>query len=79
MSQRASWDEAWKRYAAGVFHNWSKDARGLEVRSPKEGQAHRRSGAACILGVGEIRGADAPFAPASRPTPRHHPEASPRM
>ena len=44
MSQRASWDEAWKRYAAGVFHNWSKDARGLEVRSPKEGQAHRLRG-----------------------------------
>ena len=27
----------------------------------KEGQAHRRSGAACILGIGEIRGADAPY------------------
>ena len=26
-----------------------------------EGQAHRRSGAACILGIGEIRGADAPL------------------
>ena len=26
----------------------------------KEGQAHRRSEAACILGIGEIRGADAP-------------------
>ena len=25
-----------------------------------EGQAHRRSGAACILGIGEIRGADTP-------------------
>jgi hypothetical protein len=37
MSQRASWDEAWKRYASGVFHNWSKEARGQqasEVRSP---------------------------------------------
>ena len=22
------WDEAWKRYAARVFHNWSKEARG---------------------------------------------------
>ena len=29
MSQRASWDEAWKRYAARVFHNWSKEARDL--------------------------------------------------
>ena len=29
VSHRASWDEAWKRYAARVFHNWSKDARGL--------------------------------------------------
>ena len=28
VSHRASWDEAWKRYAARVFHNWSKDARG---------------------------------------------------
>ena len=28
----------------------------LKVRSPMEGQAHRRSGAACILGIGEIRG-----------------------
>ena len=28
----------------------------------KEGQAHRRSGAACILGIGEIRGANAPSA-----------------
>jgi hypothetical protein len=27
----------------------------------KEGQAHRRRGAACILGIGEIRGADAPL------------------
>ena len=27
MSHRASWDEAWRRYAARVFHNWSKDAR----------------------------------------------------
>jgi hypothetical protein len=26
----------------------------------KEGQAHRRSGAARILGIGKIRGADAP-------------------
>ena len=56
MSQRASWDEAWKRYAARVFHNWSKDARGLKVRSPKEGQAHRHKEAACILGVGIVRG-----------------------
>jgi len=28
MPHRASWDEAWKRYAARVFHNWSKEARG---------------------------------------------------
>ena len=37
MSQRASWDEAWKRYASEVFHNWSKEARGQqasEVCSP---------------------------------------------
>jgi len=27
-----------------------------EADSPKEGQAHRRSGAARILGIGEIRG-----------------------
>ena len=27
----------------------------------KEGQAHRHRGAACILGIGEIRGADAPL------------------
>ena len=40
----------------------SKRACGVKVRSPKEGQAHRRSGAARILGIGEIRGADAPFA-----------------
>ena len=31
MSQRASWDEAWKRYAARVFHNWSKEARGQQA------------------------------------------------
>ena len=24
-------DEAWKRYAAGVFHNWSKEARGQQA------------------------------------------------
>jgi hypothetical protein len=29
MSHQASWDEAWKRYAARVFHNWSKEARDL--------------------------------------------------
>jgi len=28
----------------------------------KEGQAHHRSGVACILGVGKIRGVDAPSA-----------------
>ena len=31
MSQRASWDEAWKRYASEVFHNWSKEARGQQA------------------------------------------------
>ena len=31
MSQRASLDEAWKRYASGVFHNWSKEARGQQA------------------------------------------------
>ena len=34
---RASWDEAWKRYAAGVFHKMGQEARGLgggKVRSP---------------------------------------------
>ena len=29
MSHRVSWDEAWKSYAARVFHNWSKEARGI--------------------------------------------------
>ena len=33
-----------------------KEARGLEVRPPKEGQAHRHKEAACILGVGIVRG-----------------------
>jgi len=28
VSHRASLNEAWKRYAARVFHNWSKEARG---------------------------------------------------
>jgi len=63
MSHRASWDEAWKRYAAGVFHNWSKEARGpgaSEVGSPMEGQAHRRSGAARILGIGKSGGRTPP-------------------
>ena len=35
---------------------------GVKVGSPVEGQAHRRSGAARILGIGKIRGANAPLA-----------------
>ena len=35
---------------------------GVKVGSPVEGQAHRRSGAARILGIEKIRGADAPLA-----------------
>ena len=47
MSHRASWDEAWRRYASGVFHNWSKEARGLagqglSVQGLSRGGAHDR-------------------------------------
>jgi hypothetical protein len=28
VSHRASWDEAWKRYAARVFHKRRQEARG---------------------------------------------------
>ena len=34
----------------------------VKVGSPKEGQAHRHKEAACIFGIGEIRGANAPSA-----------------
>jgi|GEM_PF-4493763 len=63
MSQRASWD--WREgcgKSIPQLEQGSKRPAGFEVGSPKEGQAHRRSGAACILDIGEIRGADAPFA-----------------
>jgi hypothetical protein len=30
MSHRASWDEAWKRYAARVFHKRRKEARVMD-------------------------------------------------
>ena len=33
---------------------------GFEVRSPMEGQAHRRSGAACIFGIGKSGGLTPP-------------------
>ena len=45
VSHRASWDEAWRRYASGVFHNWSKEARGLAgSRSVCSGFVPGRSG-----------------------------------
>jgi hypothetical protein len=53
MSHRVSWDEAWKSYAARVFHNWSKEARGIVLpRSVYWGFS---------LGSWKIRGADAPY------------------
>jgi hypothetical protein len=63
MSHRASWD--WKEVCGKSIpqlEQGGKRPAGFEICSPMEGQAHRRSGAACILGIGEIRGADAPFA-----------------
>ena len=58
MSQRASWDLK-EVCGQSIPQNGEggKGACGVKVRSPMEGQAHRRSGAACILGIGEIRGA----------------------
>ena len=56
MSQRASWD--WKEVCGRSIpqlEQGSKRPAGFEVCSPMEGQAHRRSGVACILGIGEIR------------------------
>ena len=63
VSHRASWD--WKEVCGQSIPqngDGGKRACGVKVGSPMEGQAHRRSGAACILGIGKIRGADAPSA-----------------
>ena len=43
-----------------IVCNTSKIQVALFRWAVKEGQAHRRSGAARILGIGKIRGADAP-------------------
>ena len=58
MSQRASWD--WKEVCGQSIPQLEQGCKrpaGFEVGSPMEGQAHRRSGAARILGIGKIRGA----------------------
>ena len=61
MSQRASWD--WKEVGGQSIpqlEQGCKRAWGVKVCSPKEGQAHRRSGAACILGIGKSGGLTPP-------------------
>jgi hypothetical protein len=64
MSQRASWD--WKEVCGRSIpqlEQGSKRPAGFEVCSPMEGQAHRRSGVACILDIGKIRGGGHPLSP----------------
>ena len=61
MSQRASWD--WKEVcdrSIPQLEQGSKRHSASEVGSPMEGQAHRRSGAARILGIGKSGGLTLP-------------------
>ena len=61
MSQRASWDlKEVCGQSIPQLEQGSKRPAGFEVRSPMEGQAHRRSGAACILGIGKSGGLTPP-------------------
>ena len=63
MSQRASrdWKEVWDR---SIPQNGAGGKRpsASEVGSPMEGQAHRRSGAARIFGIGKSGGLTPPSA-----------------
>jgi hypothetical protein len=57
MSQRASWDlEEVCDQSIPQLEQGGKSPCTSKVCSPKKGQAHRRSGAACILGIGKSGG-----------------------